>query len=301
MSEKKYVIECRDAGIRYITGDLKSIGLKEFVVRKLSGRYKVQEFWADRNISFQLEKGDMLGIIGGNGAGKSTLLKVISGIMAPAEGSVTVNGKVAALLELTSGFDGDLSIRENTFMRGALLGYTRKFMEEKYEEIIEFAELEDFQDRLFKQLSSGMRSRLAFSIVSMISPDVLILDEVLAVGDGVFRKKSGERMRQILDSGVTGILVSHSHSAIRELCNKVLWLDHGRQVIFSDDVDLCCDAYETFASRKKVPENMAEIVEYAEVFRQEKESGKAEIEQKVERAVKLLRRLRPEVLNEDNI
>lgn len=249
------IIKAENVSIKYITGDFKDIGLKEYVVRKLSGNYHVTEFWADRNVSFELERGDMLGIIGTNGAGKSTLLKAVSGIMVPTEGRITVKGKVAALLELTSGFDGDLTVKENTYLRGALLGYTRKFMDEKYDDIISFAELEDFQDRPFKQLSSGMKSRLAFSIASLVNPDILILDEVLSVGDGAFREKSGNKMREILADGVTGILVSHSLGQVRKLCNKVLWLDHGNQIAFGETKETC-DKYEAFlkenAGRKKV-------------------------------------------------
>lgn len=243
------IINAAGVSIRYITGDFKDIGLKEYVVRKLCGNYHVKEFWADKDITFQLERGDMLGIIGSNGAGKSTLLKAIAGIMVPTEGSIEVNGSVAALLELGSGFDGDMTVRENTYLRGALLGYTRKFMNEKYNEIIAFAELQDFQDRPFKQLSSGMQSRLAFSIACLVNPDILILDEVLSVGDGAFRKKSGDRMKQILAGGVTGILVSHSLEQVRELCNKVLWLDHGKQVAFGD-TQIICDKYEMFLKKK---------------------------------------------------
>lgn len=246
------ILKASGVSIRYITGDFKDIGLKEYVTRRLSGNYKVTEFWADKNVTFELERGDMLGIVGTNGAGKSTLLKAVSGIMVPTEGHIEVNGSVAALLELTSGFDGDLTVRENTYLRGALLGYTRKFMNEMYDHIIEFAELVDFQDRPFKQLSSGMKSRLAFSIACLVNPDILILDEVLAVGDGAFRKKSGDKMREILAQGVTGILVSHSVGQVREMCNKVLWLDHGRQIAFGDTATVC-DQYETFLKTKELP------------------------------------------------
>ena len=204
------VIKAKNVSIRYITGDFKSIGLKEYVIRRLTHNYNVKEFWADKNITFELEQGDMLGIIGINGAGKSTLLKAVSGIMVPTEGYVEVHGKIAALLELASGFDPDLTVKENAYLRGALLGYTRDFMDKMYDEIIEFAELQEFQDRPFKQLSSGMKSRLAFSIACLVNPDILILDEVLSVGDGAFRKKSEDKMKEILASGVTGILVSHS-------------------------------------------------------------------------------------------
>lgn len=261
------IIKATNVSVRYITGDFKAIGLKEYIVRKLKGNYKVTEFWADRDINFQLEKGDMLGIIGTNGAGKSTLLKAVSGIMKPTEGEMQVKGSIAALLELASGFDGDLTVRENAYLRGAMLGYTRKFMEDTYDSIIAFAELEEFQDRPFKQLSSGMKSRLAFSIACLVEPDILILDEVLSVGDGAFRKKSGEKMKQILDAGVTGILVSHSVSQVREMCNKILWLDHGKQIGFSDNVEMYCDAYEEFLIAKKLPKSEQEISKLAENYK----------------------------------
>jgi len=199
------ILKVKNVSIKYITGDFKSIGFKEYVMRKLKNNYKVKEFWANKNISFELERGDMLGIIGTNGAGKSTLLKAISGIMVPSEGSVKREGKIAALLELASGFDGDLTVKENAYLRGALLGYTRKFMDDTYDQIIEFAELKDFEDRPFKQLSSGMKSRLAFSIASLVKPDILILDEVLSVGDGAFRKKSEAKMKEIINGGATTI------------------------------------------------------------------------------------------------
>lgn len=253
------IIKADGVSIRYMTGDFQDIGLKEYVVRRLKGSYHVEEFWADKNVSFSLEKGDMLGIIGANGAGKSTLLKAVSGIMMPTEGHMEINGSVAALLELGSGFDGELTVRENTYLRGAMLGYTRSFMEEKYDEIIAFAELQEFQERQYKQLSSGMQSRLAFSIACLVSPDILILDEVLSVGDGAFRKKSGDKMQEILASGVTGILVSHSVDQVRELCNKVLWLDHGKQIAFTDEVDLYLDAYEQFLGEHTIPKTHAEV------------------------------------------
>lgn len=245
------ILEVHNVSIKYITGDFKSIGLKEYVVRKLKDNYTVNEFWANRNITFTIEKGDMLGIVGTNGAGKSTLLKVISGIMLPSAGYVKREGKIAALLELGSGFDGDLTVKENTYLRGALLGYTRKFMDETYEQIIEFAELKNFEDRPFKHLSSGMKSRLAFSIASLVKPDILILDEVLSVGDGAFRKKSETKMREIINGGATTILVSHSLNQIRSMCNKILWLHKGKQIMFGDNVQEICDEYQKFLDGKR--------------------------------------------------
>lgn len=241
-------LKIENVSIRYITGDFKDIGLKEYVVKHLTNSYHVREFMAVNDVSLELEKGDMLGIVGTNGAGKSTLLKAVAGIMKPTRGSIKVNGEIAALLELGSGFDGDLTVKENAYLRGAMLGYTREFMNNTYGQIIEFAELQEFEDRPFKQLSSGMKSRLAFSIASLVNPDILILDEVLSVGDGAFQEKSAKKMQEIMGKGATTILVSHSLKQIRKLCNKVLWLDHGRQIMFGK-VDLVCNRYESFLSK----------------------------------------------------
>lgn len=250
MAKHEAVIKAQDVKIRYKIGDFKDIGLKEWTMRHLTHRYVVQDFMAVDGVSFELFSGDMLGIIGSNGAGKSTLLKVISGIMEPSSGSITVRGDVAALLELASGFDGNLTVTENAYLRGAMLGYTKKFMDETIDNIIDFAELNDFRDRPFKQLSSGMQSRLAFAIASLVNPDILILDEVLSVGDGAFQEKSSHKMREILDSGATTILVSHSLDQIRKICRKILWMDHGRQITFSDDVQGICDKYQAFLDGK---------------------------------------------------
>lgn len=244
------ILEAKNVSVRYITGDFKDIGLKEYIIRRIKHNYRVNEFWADRDVSFTLERGEMLGIIGSNGAGKSTLLKAVSGIMEPTRGSIRREGSIAALLELGSGFDGDLTVKENTYLRGAMLGYTRKFMDDTYDQIIDFAELREFEDRPFKQLSSGMKSRLAFSVACLVKPDILILDEVLSVGDGAFRKKSEAKMREIIGGGATTILVSHSLPQVRELCNKVLWLHKGRQIEFGEDVQEICDKYQSFLDGK---------------------------------------------------
>lgn len=248
------IIEVKSVSVKYITGDLRNIGLKEFVMKKLTRNYHVESFMAVDGVSFTLMQGDMLGIIGTNGAGKSTLLKVVTGIMRPSNGSVAVNGKIAALLELASGFDGELNLKENAYLRGAMLGYTRKFMDEKYPEILEFSGLQEFEKRPFKQLSSGMKSRIAFSIASMVEPEILILDEVLSVGDGAFREKSEAKMREIIENGKATILVSHSIPQIRRMCNKVLWLDHGKQIAFGKTEPIC-DKYEEFLNTGKLSEN----------------------------------------------
>ena len=245
------MLELQKVSIRYITGDFKDIGLKEYFLRRIKRNYHIKEFWADKDVTFSLEQGDMLGIIGTNGAGKSTLLKVISGIMEPTKGFVKRNGSVAALLELSSGFDGDLTVKENAYLRGAMLGYTRKFMDETYDQIIDFAELRDFEDRPFKQLSSGMKSRLAFSLASLVKPDILILDEVLSVGDGAFKAKSEQKMKEMMGGGTTTILVSHSLEQIKALSNKILWLNKGQQIEFGDDVGGICERYQTFLNQKK--------------------------------------------------
>ena len=252
MSDSNVMLACKGVSIRYQMGDFKNIGLKEWVVRRLTGRYKVVDFWADRDVTFSLNRGEMLGIIGTNGAGKSTLLKAISCIMKPTRGKIVRRGRVSALLELASGFDGDLTVKENAYLRGAMLGYTRKFMDETYPYIIEFSELKSFENRPFKQLSSGMKSRLAFAIASLVKPEILILDEVLSVGDGAFKAKSEQKMREIIAGGATTILVSHSIAQVRSLCNKILWLDKGRQIAFTDDVEGACDCYEEYLKNRAV-------------------------------------------------
>ena len=239
------VLSVNNVSIRYKIGDFKDIGLKEWTMRHLTHQYHVESFMAVNGVSFQLEKGDMVGIIGSNGAGKSTLLKAICGIMVPTSGTITAEGNISALLELVSGFDGNLTVKENAYLRGAMLGYSRAFMDEIYEQIISFSELKQFEERPFKQLSSGMQSRLAFSIASMVKPDILILDEVLSVGDGAFQEKSAAKMREIMGGGTTTILVSHSLEQIRNLCSKVLWLNKGQQIAFGPCNELC-DRYQAF-------------------------------------------------------
>lgn len=241
----KTILKVDNVSISYKIGDFKDIGLKEWVMRHLKNNYHVEIFMAVENVSFELMEGDMLGIIGTNGAGKSTLLKAITGVMEPREGRIERFGNVSALLELASGFDGDLTVKENAYLRGAMLGYTREFMDAAYKEILDFSELWEFEDRPFKQLSTGMQSRLAFSIASLVQPEVLILDEVLSVGDGAFQQKSARKMQEIINGGAVTILVSHSIDQVRELCNKVLWLHKGKQIGFGP-ADALCDRYKAF-------------------------------------------------------
>lgn len=239
------VIDVKNVTVQYTISNFREIGLKEYLIKKVKRDIKTEQFTAVDNVSFSLDEGDFLGIIGTNGAGKSTLLKVILGIMKPAKGSVTVNGKIAALLELGSGFDPDLTIKENVFLRGAMLGYTKEFVTEKYKDILEYAELTEFENRAFKQLSSGMKSRLAFSISCLMEPEILILDEVLSVGDAAFRAKSEATMMNIIKNGCCTLFVSHSLPQVRRLCNKVLWLDKGKQIAFGD-VNAVCDKYDRY-------------------------------------------------------
>lgn len=248
MAQKSIIVD--HVSVRYIIGDFKETGLKDVIIQKLKGTYERKEFWAVRDVSFQLDKGELLGIIGTNGAGKSTLLKVLSGIMIPTKGKLAVQGSIASLLELGSGFDGELTVKENTFLRGAMLGYTRAFMERTYSQILDFANLSEYENRLFKQLSSGMKSRLAFSIACLVNPEILILDEVLSVGDGAFREKSEKKMMEIIGGGATTLLVSHSLEQIRRLSTKVLWLDHGQRMDFGETEPIC-DAYEEFLKSQR--------------------------------------------------
>lgn len=227
------IIDASHVYIRYLLGDFRDIGLKEWTIQKVKRERRVESRWSVEDVSFTLEKGDFLGIIGANGAGKSTILKAICGILPPAKGSIQVNGNISALLELGTGFDGDLNLIENIYMRGALLGYGKDFITERIDEIIEFAELKEFQFYKYKQLSSGMRSRLAFAIACMVDPEILILDEVLSVGDGGFRRKSEQKMMEVIQSGATTLFVSHSVAQMKRLCNKVLWLDMGKQIAFA--------------------------------------------------------------------
>ncbi|MBE6968987.1 MAG: ABC transporter ATP-binding protein [Ruminococcaceae bacterium] len=239
------MLKVNNVSIAYKLGDFKDIGLKEWVTRRLTKNFHVEQFMAVDGVSFELYEGELLGIVGANGAGKSTILKAVAGIMEPRGGSIERRGSVAALLELGSGFDGELTVKENAYLRGAMLGYDEKFMDETYQEIIRFAELEKFADRPFKQLSTGMQSRLAFAIASLVKPEILVLDEVLSVGDGAFQEKSAKKMREIIDGGAATILVSHSLDQIRELSTKVLWLHHGKQVALGD-TKWICDRYEAF-------------------------------------------------------
>lgn len=221
------MIKAENVSVKYLMAYDRIKSMKEYLVQMVKGKIKYEEFWALRDVSFEVKKGEVMGIIGHNGAGKSTLLKVISGILKPTTGSVQVNGTIVPMLELGSGFDFDLTGRENVFLNGAILGYSEQFLKGKYEEIVAFSELGQFIDVPLRNYSSGMVMRLAFSIATVVQPDILIVDEILAVGDAAFQEKSKRRMLELMGGGTTVLFVSHSLQQIREMCNKAIWLEHG--------------------------------------------------------------------------
>ncbi len=238
------MIEVNDVTMRFHMNTDKILSMKEFVTRKLSGKITYEDFTALSHVSFEVKKGETLGLIGRNGAGKSTLLKVISGILKPTEGAVKVNGNIVPMLELGSGFDFDLTGRENIFLNGAILGYSEEFLRAKYDEIVAFSELGQFIEVPIRNYSSGMLARLAFSIATVVSPEVLIVDEILSVGDAQFQEKSRKRMLELMGGGTTVLFVSHSIDQVREMCSQVLWLEHGaiKTIGKADEV---CSVYQT--------------------------------------------------------
>ena len=236
------MIKAENITVCYRMANDKIQSIKEYLVALLKRKLKYDEFRALQDVSFEIEKGEVIGIVGNNGAGKSTLLKVISGILRPTKGSVSLEGNVVPMLELGSGFDFDLSGRENIFLNGAILGYSEKFLKEKYDEIVAFSELGEFIDIPVRNYSSGMIMRLAFSIASQVVPDILIVDEILAVGDAAFQEKSYARMMELMSHGTTVLLVSHNIDQIRRLCDRVIWLDHGKVVSVGQTEEIC-EAY----------------------------------------------------------
>ena len=217
--------------------------LKDYIIKSIKKEIKYNEFWALQNVNFEVQKGDRVGILGLNGAGKSTLLKVIAGVFKPTEGKVIKNGRLVPLLELGAGFDPQYTGRENIYLYGAMLGYSKEFIDEKYDEIVKFSELKDFIDVPIKNYSSGMKSRLGFSIATVVSPKILILDEVLSVGDAKFRKKSEKKVLSMFDSGVTVLFVSHSLAQVQRICNKAMILEKGKLIAYGD-IDTISKQYE---------------------------------------------------------
>ena len=235
----KTMIEVSDVSMRFRMNSDRIMSLKEFVTTALRGKLRYQEFTALEHVSFTVKKGETLGLIGRNGAGKSTMLKVISGILKPTEGSVTCHGNVVPMLELGSGFDMDLTGKENIFLNGAILGYSEEFLKAKYDEIVAFSELGQFIGAPIRNYSSGMLARLAFSIATVVQPEILIVDEILAVGDAQFQEKSKRRMMELMGGGTTVLFVSHSIEQIREMCKRVVWLEQGRMKAMGTAEDVC--------------------------------------------------------------
>lgn len=213
--------------------------VKEYIIRKLKRRLSYDKFCALDNVSIDIEKGEVVGIIGLNGSGKSTLLKIISGILTPSEGEVITNGTISPLIELGAGFDPELTTRENIFLNGSVLGFERSFIREKYDEILDFAELRDYENVAIKNFSSGMVARLGFAIATLVKPDILIVDEILAVGDFLFQQKCERRIAEMMSGGTTVLIVSHSIEQIERLCSRILWLDHGKTKMIGDTATVC--------------------------------------------------------------
>lgn len=237
------IIQVNNITVRYKIANDRVSSLKEFVIKKIKKSITEKEFLALDNVSFTVKKGDVVGVVGRNGAGKSTLLKVVSGIQKPASGNIVLNGRVVPMLELGAGFDMELSGKENVYLNGAVLGYSKEFLDEKYNDILEFSELGDFINMPVRNYSSGMVARLAFSIASMVNPEILIVDEVLSVGDENFQRKSKNRMIELMSGGSTVLFVSHNIKQIEEICNKAVWLEHGK-VVMTGPSDVVCAEYK---------------------------------------------------------
>lgn len=239
------MIEVKNVSMKFDLGIEKNFSFKQFFIHLFSfkKRPKKEFFWALDDVTFHVERGEVVGLIGSNGAGKSTLLKVVSGVMKPTEGGVVVNGNIAPMIELGAGFDVELTARENIYLNGAVLGYQKDFLEKKFDEIVEFSELRDFLDVPVKNFSSGMVAKLAFSIATVVDPEVLIVDEILSVGDIKFQEKSRNKMMEMIRGGTTVLYVSHSIESIRELCDKVVWLEHGKVVKIGKPEEVCSSYY----------------------------------------------------------
>lgn len=242
--DKELMVKVDNLGIRFNLAKERVDSLKEYFLKFTKGTLHFEEFWALDGVSLEIEKGDFYGLVGINGSGKSTLLKTIAGVFKPTRGSVTVNGTIAPLIELGAGFDMDLTARENIYLNGAVLGFSKKFMDEHFQDIVDFSELHDFLDVPLKNYSSGMVARIAFAIATVTDPDILIADEILSVGDYAFQEKCEKRMAELLAGGTTVIFVSHSIEQVKRMCNKATWLEKGK-VIMTGDAETVCDAYSS--------------------------------------------------------
>lgn len=240
------MIELKNVSMKFDLGIEKSFSMKDAFIRFFEFKKKKRKdyFYALKDVSFKIKKGEVIGLIGSNGAGKSTLLKVVSGVMKPSNGKVSVKGVISPMIELGAGFDLELTARENIYLNGAVLGYSKKFIEDKFDEIVEFSELKDFLDVPVKNFSSGMTAKLAFSIATVVDPEILIVDEILSVGDIKFQEKSKNKMMELIKGGTTVLYVSHSLESIKDLCTRVIWLEHGEVVKIGDTETLCNEYYE---------------------------------------------------------
>lgn len=248
MNDNNIAVKVDHVSMKFNLSQEKLDSLKEYFIKFIRREIKYDEFWALQDVSFTLNKGDRLGILGLNGAGKSTLLKAIAGVYKPTEGSIYKSGVLAPLLELGAGFDMQYTARENIYLYGAVLGYSKEFIDSKFDEIVEFSELKKFLDVPLKNYSSGMKTRLGFSICTAVDPDILILDEVLSVGDAKFRKKSEKKITSMFDSNVTVLFVSHTLAQVRRICNKAMILEHGKLIAFGD-VEEIANRYEEMTEK----------------------------------------------------
>lgn len=241
------MIKINDVSMRFNLGIEKNFSIKLFFINmfKKKNKEKKKEFWALKNISFEVKKGEVIGFVGCNGAGKSTLLKIVAGVMKPTKGTVEKYGNICPMIELGAGFDMDLTARENIYLNGAILGYSKEFIEEKFDEIVKFSELKDFLDVPVRNFSSGMVTRLAFSVATVVDPEILIVDEILSVGDIAFQQKSETKMRSMIKGGTTVLFVSHSLEQIKSLCDRVVWLENGTVKKIGDPKEIC-EEYEKF-------------------------------------------------------
>lgn len=252
--KKDVMIQVKDVSMRFNLGIEKNFSLKQFFIDILSvkrrkEKKKKTEFWALKDVDFEVNRGEVVGFVGSNGAGKSTMLKVVAGVMKPTKGKVLSGGNICPMIELGAGFDMDLTARENIYLNGAVLGYSKEFLDSKFDEIIEFSELQDFLDVPVRNFSSGMIARLAFSVATIVDPEILIVDEILSVGDIAFQQKSEAKMRSMIGGGTTVLYVSHSIQSIQSLCDRVIWIEHGQVVKIGKPKEICKE-YLEFMSGK---------------------------------------------------
>ncbi len=237
--EEKYIIDVDHVTMRFNMPKEKVDNIKEFLIKAMKNQLRYEAFVALSDVSLKIKRGEVVGIVGLNGSGKSTLLKLISGILEPSEGTVKTNGTISPMIELGAGFDMELTARENIFLNGSVLGFSRAFLKEKYDEILDFAELREFEDVAIKNFSSGMVARLGFAIATLVKPDILIVDEILAVGDFLFQQKCENRINELMSGGTTVLIVSHTIDQIERLCNRVIWLDHGVTKMIGETEEVC--------------------------------------------------------------